>query len=186
MRDAHRALGLVDVLAAGAAGAVHVDAQVAFVDLDVDVAGFRHHGDGRGRGVDAAGGFGRGDTLHAVDAGFILQLGEDARSVHADDDFLVAAEVGFALAHHFELPALELRVALVHAKEVACEERRLVSAGARTDFKQGAAVVGRVLREHENGEFALDVRQAAPDFDKLVTSHRAQFGVGRQVRGHGG
>jgi hypothetical protein len=35
--DAHRRLGLVDVLAAGAGGAVGVDAQVLVVDLDLDV-----------------------------------------------------------------------------------------------------------------------------------------------------
>jgi hypothetical protein len=35
--DAHRAVGGVDVLPAGARGAIGVDPQVALVDLDVDV-----------------------------------------------------------------------------------------------------------------------------------------------------
>ena len=39
MGDADRGVGFVDVLAAGAAGAVGVDAEVALVDLDVDVLG---------------------------------------------------------------------------------------------------------------------------------------------------
>ena len=39
VRDAHRRVGDVDVLAAGAARAVGVDAQVLLVDLDVDVVG---------------------------------------------------------------------------------------------------------------------------------------------------
>ena len=37
MGDAHRAVGLVDVLAAGARGAVGVDAQILVVDLDLDL-----------------------------------------------------------------------------------------------------------------------------------------------------
>ncbi len=36
MRDADRAVGLVDVLAAGARRAIGVDAAIAFVDLDLD------------------------------------------------------------------------------------------------------------------------------------------------------
>src|SRR5690606_10766489 len=44
MGDAHRRLGLVDVLAAGAGGAVDVGLQVGRIDLDVDpVVDFRRH-----------------------------------------------------------------------------------------------------------------------------------------------
>ena len=54
VRDAHGGVGRVDALAAGAARAERVDAQVLVVDLDVDFLGFGQHGDGRRRGVDAA------------------------------------------------------------------------------------------------------------------------------------
>ena len=37
MRDADRRLGLVDVLAAGAARPKHVDAQIGWIELDLDV-----------------------------------------------------------------------------------------------------------------------------------------------------
>ena len=37
VRDAHRRVGRVDVLAAGAGGAIGVDAAVAFLDVDLDV-----------------------------------------------------------------------------------------------------------------------------------------------------
>jgi hypothetical protein len=54
VRDAHRRLGLVHVLAAGAARAVHIGAQIGRVDLDVDVIvdfrGDEHRGE---RGVPA-------------------------------------------------------------------------------------------------------------------------------------
>jgi len=39
--DAHGAVGRVDRLAAGAAGAEDVDAQVLLLDVDIDVPGFR-------------------------------------------------------------------------------------------------------------------------------------------------
>ena len=78
VRDAHRAVGRVDRLAAGARGAEDVDAQVLVVDLDVDLLGLGQHGHGRGRGVDAALGLGRRHALHAVHAGFELEPREHA------------------------------------------------------------------------------------------------------------
>ena len=54
MRDPDGAVGLVDVLAAGALRAVGVDLQVVLVDLDVGVVGQeRRDDDGRERGVAA-------------------------------------------------------------------------------------------------------------------------------------
>ncbi len=55
MGDADRRLGLVDVLAAGAAGAVGVDAQILVVDLDFDVVGNLGKDEDRGEGGMAAG-----------------------------------------------------------------------------------------------------------------------------------
>jgi hypothetical protein len=52
--DAHRRIGGVHVLAARAAGAHRVDADVGAGDLDVDLLCLWQDGDGRGRGVDAA------------------------------------------------------------------------------------------------------------------------------------
>ena len=37
MGQAHRRIGLVDVLAAGAAGTVGVDAQIGVIDFDLDI-----------------------------------------------------------------------------------------------------------------------------------------------------
>ncbi len=78
MGDADRRFGLVDVLAAGALRAHGVDLQIVVVDVDVDLLGLRQHRDGRGRGVDAARGFGVRHALHAMHAGFEFQLGIDA------------------------------------------------------------------------------------------------------------
>src|SRR6202011_1753854 len=66
VRDADRRLGLVDVLTARTRRLERVDLQVRRADLDLavvfDLGQPRH---GRGRGVDAARRFGRGDALHA-------------------------------------------------------------------------------------------------------------------------
>ena len=72
------AVGGVDRLAARAAGAEDVDAQVLVVDLDVDLLGLRQHRDGRRRGMDAARGLGLRHALHAVHARFEFQPGEHA------------------------------------------------------------------------------------------------------------
>src|ERR1700728_4765471 len=87
VRHAHRGLGLVDVLAAGAAGAQRVDAQVRVVDGDVDIPRLGQQGDGGGRGMDAAGGLGVGHALHAVYARFEFELGKGAAAADFGDDF---------------------------------------------------------------------------------------------------
>ena len=46
MGDPDRRVGRVDVLATGAARAVHVDLEIAFVDLDVDLVDVGQHGHG--------------------------------------------------------------------------------------------------------------------------------------------
>ena len=97
------------------------------------------HGDRGGRGVDAAAAFGRRHALDAVDARLELQLREHALARDGGDDFLEAADVAVAGRSHLEAPALRGGVALIHAEEVAGEERRLVAAGAGADFEDGVA-----------------------------------------------
>ena len=143
VRDAHRRVGRVDALAAGAARAERVDAQILLVDLDVDFLGLGQHRDGRGRRVDAAAGFGGRHALHAVHAALVLQLAVDALALDQRDDFLDAAGVGVAGRHHLELPALALGVARVHAEQVGGEQRRFVAAGAGADFEDDVLLVVR-------------------------------------------
>ena len=91
MGDAHAEFGLVDVLAAGALRAHRIDLQIGFVDVDIDVLGFRQNGDGRRRGMDAALRLGFRHALDAMHAGFEFQPRENAASGDLGDDFLVAA-----------------------------------------------------------------------------------------------
>ena len=129
---------------------------------DVDVLRLGQHGDGRGRGVDAAGRLGVGHALHAVHAGFVFQLGEGAAAADFGDDFLVAAHRAFARGHDLDLPALLGGIALVHAEQVAGEQRRLVAAGAGADFEDDVALVHRVLGDEREAHLLLQRRRAAP------------------------
>ena len=92
VRDADRRIGLVDVLAARARGAVRVDAQVRGIDVDlVDFVELRQDRDGARRGVDAPLRLGRRHALHAMRAGLELEPRKRAAPDDAADDLLVAA-----------------------------------------------------------------------------------------------
>ena len=130
------------MLPAGAAGVELVEAVVVGVEGDLDVLGLGHDGDGGGGGVDAALGLGLGDALDAVAAALVLELAEDALALHAERDFLEAAELGGAVVEDLDLPALVLGVLLVHLVQVACEEGRLVAAGAGADLHDAPGAVG--------------------------------------------
>ena len=173
--------GLVDVLAAGAAGAQRVDAQIGVVDGDVDVLRLGQHGDGRGRGVDAAGRFGVGHALHAVHAGFEFELGEGAAAADFGDDFLVAAHRAFARGHDLDLPALLGGIALVHAEQIAGEQRRLVAAGAGADFENDVALVHRVLGQEREAQLLLERGAARFELGLFRLGDGAHLGVGRGI-----
>ena len=145
MGDAHGRIRLVDVLAAGAAGAHGVDADVLGADVEVDVLRLRQHGDGGGRGVDAPARLGGGNALHAVDARLVLEAGKHALARDRRHDLLVAAEIVLRQADDLGLPAALLGIAAVHAEEVGREQRGLVAAGAGAHLQDGALLVGRVL-----------------------------------------
>src|SRR6266852_2368562 len=117
MRDSHRRVGLVDVLAAGARSAVSVDAKVRGIQHDVaDCARLGQYGDRAGRGVNAALGFGGRHSLDAMAAGFEFELGVGALPDNARDDFLVPAGIARRFGYHLHLPALAFRIARIHAK----------------------------------------------------------------------
>ena len=158
-----------------------VDLQIRFVDLDVDVLGFRQHGDRRGRGVDAALRFGVRHALHAMHAGFEFQLGEGAAAADFGDDFLVAAHGAFARGDHLDLPALLGGIALVHAEQIAGEQRGLVAAGAGADFEDDVALVHRVLRQQRQADLLLEL--VAPRLAAAAFSPSASARISASVAG---
>ena len=108
--------------------------------------------------MDAPAGLGRRHALHAVHAGFEFQMGKDALARHRGDDFLVAADLAVAGRDDLDPPAARGGIALIHAEQVAGEQRRLVAAGAGADFEDGVLVVGGILGQQQD----LDVASAAP------------------------
>ena len=95
--------------------------------------------------MDTPAAFGDGDALDAVDAAFELELREDALPADRRDDFLVAANLGLVGRDDFDLPALAVGIAAVHAQKVAREQRCFVAACAGADFEHRGAFVGNIL-----------------------------------------
>jgi hypothetical protein len=160
--DADGRVGGVDRLAAGTGGAEGVDAQIFLLDFDVDFFGFGQHGDGDGGGVDAALGFRSGNALHAMHAALVLHLRVDAVAFDERDDFLEAADRGLGLGEDFDLPAVLLGKALVHAKDLGDKERSLVAAGAGADFEDDVLfVVGVFGQQHDLSSASIASRRGA-------------------------
>ncbi|MND86557.1 hypothetical protein D3C80_785280 [compost metagenome] len=179
--DAHRRVGLVDVLAARARGPEGVDADVLVVDLDLHVLDLGQDRDGGRRGVDAPLGLGRRNPLDAVNAAFELQPPEHALAGDGGDDFLVAA--GFALGGAVDLdpPAARGGVARIHAEQVAGEDGRLVPAGAGAHFQHGRGVFVSIARGQQQGDLAFQLGQTRVQGLQFVGGHGGHF----RVRGHG-
>ena len=70
-----------------------------------------------------------------------------------------------------EAPALGLGIALVHAKQVAGEQRRLVAAGAGADLEHRRALVGGVARKQLQREVALGLGQRRLILGQLLGRH---------------
>ncbi len=158
--DAHGGLGLVHVLAAGAAGTHGVDLKIVVVDLDVDLTGLGKHRDGRCRSVNAARTLGRGYALDAVHAGFELELGVGALAANGSDDLLEPALGALARGQHLDGPALQRGIALVHAEQIAGEQGGLVAAGAGTHFEDRTVLVGGILGQQRHANLFLERGQA--------------------------
>src|SRR6202034_4409646 len=110
MGDPDRRFGLVDMLAAGARGAIGVDLEIGLVDLEVRFLGDRKHGDGCGRRVDSPLGLGRRDALTTMYAALELEPGENAASRNLGYELLEASGRALARRQNFDLPALPLGV----------------------------------------------------------------------------
>lgn len=152
--NAHGGLGGVDVLAAGAAGTHHVDAELVGPEGAGGGAGGAvvvHLGqdhDAGGGGVDAALGFRGGDALDAVDAGLVAEAVVGAVVVD-DEGGLGDAGAGrvVGLGQHLVLPAAELAVPHVHGEQVCGKDVGLVAAGARPQLQDRSLVCEGVLRQ---------------------------------------
>jgi hypothetical protein len=145
--EAHGRVRRVDALATGAGRAKAIHADVLLVDLDVHVLGLGQDRDRGGRSMDAAGGLGRGHSLDAVDAAFVLQARVRALALDQRRDRLDPADSGVVAVHDLDLPAPAFGVALVHAEELRREERGLVAARTGADLDEDVARIVGVLRQ---------------------------------------
>jgi hypothetical protein len=73
------------MLPARTAGAIDIDLEILVLDADVHLVRFGQDGNGCGGSMDAPARFGNRHALHAVDAAFELQLGEDAAARDVGD-----------------------------------------------------------------------------------------------------
>ena len=167
MGDAHRGVGLVDVLAAGAGGAVGVGAHVGGVDLDLD--GVVHLGEHEHRaeaGVTAGVGVEGALADEAVDAGLGAQEAVGVFAGELDRAVLDAGDLALGLFHQLDGEALFFAVAQVHALEHARPVLRLGAAGAGLDLDEAVVGVHRVAEhaaELERLDRALQLDQVGLD-----------------------
>ena len=91
--------------------------------------------------------------------GFEFEPREDAAPGDLGDDFLESAERAFARRDDLDAPALAFGIALIHAEEIAGEERRLVAAGSGADFENGAFFIRRILRQERDLQLLFERRE---------------------------
>lgn len=196
--EADGGVGGVDVLAAGAAGAHDVCADVGGGDVVIAVGivetefftalvGEAREDEDRSRGcVGPTLGLGRGHTLDAMYAGFALKDSVGAWSGDFKDGFLDVLEVGFRGFGRrggvkFDEGGVErvaLAEGLVHAQEVANEYAGFGATGAGADFEETWESGERVGRDEAGLDGAEEVGEAGGVLLDLFGGEGAKFGVG--------
>jgi hypothetical protein len=154
MGEAHGRFRAVDVLAAGAAGAEHVDLEVLLGDVHIDgVVQFGADVDGGEAGVAALGGVEGGDAHQAVHARLRPQV--PIAEGRADDEggALDARFLAVLVVDHLRGPALGLTEPQVHAQQHGGPVLALGAAGAGGDGHDGVVAV-QVPAEH-HAQFGL-------------------------------
>ena len=150
--QADRAVGLVDVLATGAAGPERVHAQILFVDFHFDVvADFRHHVERSEGGVPPLGGVERADAHQPVHAAFGLEKTVGPGPADHQRRALHAGFVAGLVVHRGDLEALFLAVAVVHAQQHGRPVARFGPARPRVQRQE--RVVGIELACHQGLQF---------------------------------
>src|SRR6185437_2129951 len=180
MRHADGRIGGVDVLAALAAGAIGVDAQILRLDVDFNgVVDFRRDEDAGERGVAALGGIERRDSHQAMHAGF---AGEQSIGVFAGDGEgggLDASYFTGLIVIHLRFETLLLRPAQVHAHQNLGPVLRLRAAGAGMDGDNGVQRIG-FFRQHGAG-FEC-VGESAQSFNRPQQIGFDRFAFPRQFK----
>ncbi len=144
MGDAHRGVGLVDVLPAGAGGAVGVHLQIVVDDLDL--AGLLHHRsdlDTREAGLAAVGGVERGEAYEPVHPALGAEQTVRVLPCSAEGGGLDARFLAGAGLQQLDREATRFRPAHLHAQHHLRPILRVGATGARVDAHQRVAGVVR-------------------------------------------
>ena len=188
MGDAHRRIGSVDVLTAGAGGAVGVDPQVLFLNLDLNrIVDYRKHPDTGKTGVPAGRAVIGRDAYQAMDATFGFQ---PAIGVMAGDFKGRRFDAGLfasAFLDPLHLIAVGLAPAHIHAAHHLGPILGLGTAGAGMDFQEAVIAVGFPRQQAFDLLFLAnlgqrgDVRLGLAD-DVAVIFHFAEFDQLQTIR----
>ena len=155
--DAHRRVGGVDVLAAGAGRPVGVDAHIGLADLDLDrIVDDRIDPDAGEGGVAARIAVIGRDAHQAVDARLGLQPAIGIVALDQDGGGLDAGLFAVMDFQHLDLEAAALGPARVHAQQHRRPVLALGAAGAGMDFEIGVVGVG-LARQHRLDLARLDL-----------------------------
>ena len=127
--------------------------------------------------MDSPAAFGHRHALHAVDAAFELELGEDAVAIDLGHGFLEAADVADIGADHFEPPALIGGETFVHPEQFGGEQRSLIAASPGADFEHGRTAISRIARQHGDRQRMLGLGQFGLEPGDLLLSQLAHFGI---------
>src|SRR5439155_1132722 len=174
VRDAHRRVGLVDVLAAGARRAVRVDLQVVGIDDDLrGVLDHRRDLDAREARLAPVGGVERAqahEPVHAALGGVeaVRVLAADAERRRLDARLLPRARL-----EQLDLEAALLGPAHLHAQDHLGPVLRVGAAGARVDRDERVAGVVAAAEE----ALLLEVLEAALDVAELLLDLAGEVGV---------
>ena len=135
-------VGRVHALPAGAARAIHVDAHVGGVQIDLDVVGqHREHFHTRESSVTALLVVGRGDAHEAVDAVFAREHAVGVSPFDLDGRLVKADALAGNRIEHGDLPVLVLGVVQIHLVEHLGPVLRLEPTRSRVDRQNSVARV---------------------------------------------
>ena len=160
--------GLVDMLAAGAAGAEHLHFDILGAQIHVHGLHFRQHRHGGRGGVDPSAGLGLRDPLDPVDAGLKFQPGIGPVAGDHKVRLLDAAQLGLVVVEQTHLPAPAVGVHGVHAEERVGEEGALLAADAAADFHDDVLVVVGVPGQQQDFQLLLQLLQVLFGLGKFL------------------
>ena len=153
MGQSYCGVGGVYALSAVSGGAVHVDSDIVWIQVNFHVVYFRQHRYGCRRSVDTACRFRFRHTLHSVHTALIFQSGICTLALDEHNSFLDAADSGVVDVHQLGLPSVSFCIAHIHSQKILTEQSGFIAAGACSDFQNNVLFIVRVLRQQQNLQF---------------------------------